>query len=400
MNVIQFNATKTKIAYCVVDDTKSYQSQWSTEIVKNIADFTIGNLCTKQQSVFQGINEDQLLRHASDLGYEYAVVFSAGTEFINGLSFLNEVATLTETDFFIAGHILDRSDAYYELHHQCYVINLMKYAALDYPTVGQQELGSHHEQSEPIRSVDNIHDNYTPTHVSQGFLRKMYHHKLHGWNILSTAFNFGLPVVVFNNQLRNNKKYYYPESQQEFLKHSAWLYARLNYCATEFIHTSNTETINQQLTDIEQVFAPASGVWWQTCISRTLPVTVVLYDYNQRALDYWKINAPVLENVTYKFVKKDLLVDDLNLSKWFDPTKPTLINLSNIFAYEGTSTFYSLEYRMHKENQVLQHIKTVMPDAIINFSARASTGFVSSELTGTNLPLITYNSIRKPSWHW
>ena len=50
--------------------------------------------------------------------YDYAVVFTPDTEF-QGESFFKHLHKLIEQDFYIAGHILDRKDGYYELHEQC-----------------------------------------------------------------------------------------------------------------------------------------------------------------------------------------------------------------------------------------------------------------------------------------
>jgi hypothetical protein len=122
-----------------------------------------------------------------------------------------------------------------------------------------------------------------------------------------------------------------------------------------------------------------------------------MYDYNQKALDYWKQNAPRLSNVRYEFVKLDLLTDLIDLST-FDPNLNTLINLSNIFAYEATAPFYSLEYRLNKENAAITTVKETLPKAIINFSSRACTGFVDATLFGDIHP-INIQQLNKPTWH-
>ena len=127
MNVIEFNpGWKTDIAFCFVDNTRTYQSD-IREFMKNQADGTLSNIYNKGWTVYQWVNEDALIKHASDKGHKWAVVFSTGTEFINGAVFFDAILKLIKQDFFIAGHILDRDDAYYELHHQCYVINLEIY---------------------------------------------------------------------------------------------------------------------------------------------------------------------------------------------------------------------------------------------------------------------------------
>jgi hypothetical protein len=101
--------------------------------------------------------------------------------------------------------------------------------------------------------------------------------------------------------------------------------------------------------------------------------------------------------VRYEFVKLDLLTEPINLDM-FDPSLDTLINLSNIFAYEATSPLYSLEYRLNKENAAIVAIKETLPNAIINFSARACTGFIDTPLFGDIHP-IKVQQLDKPTWH-
>lgn len=396
MNIKTFKGHSKSIVFCFVDNTSIYSSAWTTELIKNQSDFSITNITSKGYSVVQGQNEDALLKHVSE-DYEYAVVFTTGTEFINGTSFFDELNILVKADFFVAGHVLDRSDAYYELHTQCYVVNLKNYKEYEFPEIGQQELGAQHIETIPNRSKENYHDNYTPIWIHHGDRLNNYKHKCHGWNIISEALKRERPVLVFTDIIRNSKKHFYPENQTEFLKHSNWLYARHNYCSTDFVHTSNTDWSNSQLSKIRQVFTPASGIWWVDHIDTLDFVKVVMYDYNQKALDYWKKNAPRLSNVRYEFIKLDLLTDPINLDM-FDPNLDTLINLSNIFAYEATSPFYSLEYRLNKENAAITAVKETLPKAIINFSARACTGFVDATLFGDVHP-INIQQLNKPTWH-
>lgn len=391
MNVIEFKSCGNPIAFCCIDHTHRYVSAWAQELIKNLADYSISNIVAKNYDVLQSQNEDAVLRRAVELGYKHAVVFSTGTEYINGQEFFDEIEKLVHHDFYIYGHILDRHDAYYELHEQCYLINLSKFVELGQPPIGQLLLGSEHCQVEPTRSLENIHDNYTPHWISPGLESKAYQHKLHGWNIISKVLAAGGTISAFNNNIRNNKKHYYPENQQEFLKQLSWAYARYNYCANEFIHTANTDTVSPPDTGYEQIITPASGQWFVEVISKDRPVTVIYYDYNQQALDYWKINAPKIENVSYEFVKIDLL-GIYNPSDLIKPTdKKTLINLSNIFCYEGTAMFSSLEYRLHKEKEILS---AVPKDWTVVFSLHSYYGFTnySNDVTISNLP--------KPTWHF
>jgi len=152
-------------------------------------------------------NEDTYLKSVAP-DYDYAIVCRAGHEFINRQVFVEEI---DKDNFFIMGHILDREmlNAYYELHTQCYIINLKTYKELGCPAIGRQSFHSSHKQIQPLRSDENYHDDYTPLWVHPGSHEKSYEHKPHGWNILSIAFKHSLPVLVFNNTLRTSKKFNY-----------------------------------------------------------------------------------------------------------------------------------------------------------------------------------------------
>jgi hypothetical protein len=397
MNIVKFQQFKNPIVFCFVDNTHTYSSAWACELIKNISDFTISNTFSKGYDIIQGQDEDILLQAAVDFGYKSAVVFSTGTEFINGQAFYNAVEELSKTDIFLAGHILDRKDAYYELHHQCYFVNLDAFKIAQQPIIGKQILGAPHRQDAPWRSYENWHDDYTPKTISGGDQVKDYNHKCHGWNILSTAFEKDLPVLVFDESIRNNKKHYYPENQKEFLNHIQWAYKRFNFCSNEFIHTANTEKMNFSQGEFEQCVVPASGDWWVNVVSKTKPVRVIMYDYNQKALDYWKSHVPLLDNVIYDFVKIDLLTEQYDFNN-LNFALPTLINLSNIYAYEGTSLFYSLEHRLNKENEMIQAINNKFSNVVINFSLRACTGFTITPLYN-NVTSVEINTLQKPTWH-
>jgi len=374
MNIISFeNFPRNNIAFCFVDNTNTYQSSIK-ELIKNQSDYTITNLYSKGYNVYQGTCEDSLLKHTTNLGYNYAVVFSTGTEFINGDKFFENIGSLISKEFFIAGHILDRGDAYYELHHQCYVINLIKYKQLGYPEIGQQELGALHVEVTPIRSDNNLHDNYTPVWVKQGYTSREYNHKAHGWNILQLAFDNNETILIFDNDIRNNKKHFYPENPTEFYKHLPWAYMRQSYCANEFIHLESTDNAIPA-GSYQQLLVPASGLSWVDMVDPSVTTNVIMYDYNLAALNYWKEHVPKLSNVSYQFIHIDILHNDIDLSI-LDQDAGTFVNLTNIFAYEGTAFFCSLEYRRRREAQLLNKLQE-FNNIVVYQSVKAADGFTS-----------------------
>jgi hypothetical protein len=358
------------IAFCIIDDIDTYANDEIKITIKNIFDFTISNLHTKGYKIFIGKNEDELLQSIKE--FDHVVVMSPGTEYINGYEFFKALEDLVQKDFFVAGHILDRSnyDAYYELHHQCYVINMKYYNKLGCPKVGTLEKNVQHTQVEPSRASSTWHDDYTPKYVTKGEKNRTYNHRCHGWNLLRLAFENDLPVIVFDENIRNNKKHYYPESEKDFYKNKGYIDYKLTYCKEEFIHTTNTEWSTGIDDKYDQVVIPASGTLYLDLIEKG---RVVFYDYNQRALDYWKKNCPRKDNVEYVFVHTDLL-NDISLVDQLDPNLKTLVNLSNIFCYEGTAAKYSLSHRLLAQENLVYKLKETIKNIDINFSMKADEG--------------------------
>jgi hypothetical protein len=354
------------ITFCIVDDIDSYAEDYIKTTVKNIADYTISNILTKGYKVITGKDEDELLRSVQT---DFAVVMSPGTEYINGLAFFEALEELVKKDFFIAGHILDRTmyDAYYELHHQCYVVNMVHYKRLQSPTVGFKELHVSHTQTEPARSLDNIHDNYTPTFVMQGTRKVRYANRCHGWNILRLAFENNLPIIVFEDSIRNNKKHYYPESQEDFKKLQPYIEEKLRYCENEFVHIDNTEWANDISQKFEQVIVPASGMLYTNLATKK----IVFYDYNKKSLDYWKENHKIKTDIECIFVQTNLL-NDTKLIDAIDSKLKTFVNFSNIFSYEGTVAKYSLPHRINAQENLQTLIKSKISDVYFNYTQEAN----------------------------
>lgn len=462
MNVFEFKETVSKdITYCIVDNTSEYTNAWNKELIKNISDWTIQNLTLDGYRVLESVDENSLLRTASEYS-KYAVVFSTGTEFINTYSFMEHVDKFCqETDFFLVGHILDRGDAYYELHHQCYIIDLEKYKELGFPKIGSNEFYNEHTQTVPERSQDNIHDDYTPKWIKSGNNKSIYKHRRHGWNLISIALDNDLPILVFDDDFRNNKIYYYPEDNNTFNQQINFAYNRHSFCSDTAIYPINSESYigSINFSPLKQLIVPASGINWILYLDRfefDTNTVVKFYDYSISTLEYMKkvIDWDGYDYITFvennlknkfnflengndipycgtrdiEFVWQDIkdqcewstlwndikskvkfefhwvnLLDSSKNIDWIDTSDNTLINLSNIFNYIGTSSFYSLSSRVDAENKLIEKIKDKIPNAEVIFTRRAGDGFspIKSDIVkqAKHIELTDINSLSKPTWH-
>jgi len=425
--MVKFNtpAGSTDIVYIFVDKIHTCQNTWTAELMKNLSDFVLSNILDKGFNVIQGLDEDAMLQEAAK-EYTHAVVLSTGTEFINGDEFFHEVEkeVYSGRDFFLIGHIPDRDDGYYELHDQCYIINLETYQELGSPAIGEFAYYSAHTQIEPRRSDENIHDDYTPIWVTGGDKEKTYKHKWHGWNILSVAFANKKHVKVIMDRFRNNKIYYYPNHEPAFIPKSSYLYGKNQVAAQTMFYPHNTEEIVKVEFDgpIRQLVIQASGLNWIDYLityGYTKDTVVRFVDYNLFALecmkeitDNWngdnyskfvkdyvasrasflgkdgtewlaaqgKLYDPdipewtlIKETVRFEFRHEDLVLNKgLDVSTWVDNMPNTIIHLSHIFNYDPVAPFVPLKHRVYSERLLLDKLKKYIPDATIIMINRLS----------------------------
>jgi hypothetical protein len=347
--------TYSRDDFCVViiDDTHKY-SGITKEYVKNIADYTILNCISMNIDVYITRDEESTLQHVD---YEKAVVISAGTEFLYGDDFFKYI----QGDYFLLGHILDMGDAYYTLHEQCYVVDLVQLQYLE-TAIGQTEHCEPHVQIEPNRSKENIHDHYTPKWIVQGENEKAYKHKLHGWNVISYAMDNDLIVEVFNDNQRKSKNYIYPDGTGV-----DYLHKRYHYALTELVYTENTGSDLLPVPEypLEQLILPASGNLWSKLANNN--TTVKFYDHSLLAIEHIKQQTSHLKNAEYHVI--DAVANVESLIDIIDEVPNTYIEMSNVFCFECTAAFYSTEYRKQKEHKLISHADSI--GATIHFDQRA-----------------------------
>jgi hypothetical protein len=453
MNVIKFKENhpqpKTKTVYCIVDKTSLISH--NREVIKNISDWTIQNITIQGYTVLVSVDEDAVLREAMNSGATHAVVLSTGTEFINSydwFAFVDDYCL--NNNVFIAGHILDRQSAYYELHHQCYIINLLQYKELGCPEIGQQELCVAHTQIEPLRGWENFHDAHTPKLVHPGTESRDYEHKCHGWNILSIAWANRYRISVFNDSFRNNKIHYYPE-YDSYYEQINYAHNRESFCNGMAVYLGNSElAINTEIQGpIEQLVISASGLNWISYLKQcgfTESTVVKFYDYSYLTLEYMKHLVDMWNGVDYAAFARDYMdnkfsfiggnipycgsqeleeidpqlwqqiksfvkfeyhwINVLDSSKdvdWITPNVNTVINLTNVFNYIGTAATRSVRERVYAENRFIEKLQARVPDAHVILTRRAADGFIDirqhAAVLAKDIELTDIRLLTKPTWH-
>lgn len=150
---------------------------------------------------------DDLLLTASKI-FNYLVV-GYKTNFFKFFDLLNDYWSDVSKDLTVTGHILDKKDSWYEIHHQSFLINLQWWLDVGKPVFGQEQFHNDPVQLPNVaRSQDNFHDDYTPLWVSLGQGHSQYHNTKFGYNILSKALQHNIKIYPFDDKLRKSKIFY------------------------------------------------------------------------------------------------------------------------------------------------------------------------------------------------
>lgn len=208
---IGFGIAWLDISDKIKDSTALALSKNITEYwVQENENFTLKTTCNK--------DVDSILTWADIVGLKYLMVAAIGNNLSKRNNLHHELPQFLEKnpDFAVAGHILDKGEKFYELHHQCFIINMDWWRHNGKPAIGKEEYNSEWTTTKPIRSEENWHDNYTPHWIANGTEVEKYTGKRFGWNIINTALRSNAKVISFDEQVRESKYYIYPEVTNDF----------------------------------------------------------------------------------------------------------------------------------------------------------------------------------------
>jgi hypothetical protein len=455
MGMIFNNSNNGSIAICIVDNTNRCQSGWAKEISINLTDQLIYKFSTFD--IYIDSNEDSLLKQVQH-NYTHAVMIASGTSLKLNDKIFNAIEDLCQQDFFIAGHILDRKSSYYELHHQFYIVNLKDYIDIGSPPIGFEEDVAH-SQVEPIRSQENVHDDYVPLWIKQGSKTKEYVKKMHGWNILSTALINNKTIIDIGPRIRESKLYLYYEYDHVFLRELPTLYQN-QFFAETFVPGWNSDHLLDSIDfngPVEQYVTLGTGFNWiknLTLVGYNKDTKVIFTDVNVNCLQFmenmitkwngedytafyrdfikskipngplqldevyldsvntqwekfknsfedWHSTWSSIRELNYQFIPINYTAS-YNLD-WLESNKKTLMNFSDLFTYTPTAFLLSLKYRIACENKLFLKLKEKDPNITVMLTARVSDGFKNSASRYfgriEDIDLTDINDLKRPPWH-
>lgn len=442
---IKFSSlSASSIAFVCLDITENIKDPYIKELTKNLADYTVQNLLNHGFDVYIDsryssnniLPLDNILQDIKD-NYSHAVVYTNDTEFEGG-EFFNSLQRLVKESFFVAGHILDRSNlaAYYEIHDQCFIVNLKVYKSLDCPAAGDLTYSAKQQLRKVVPSQEHYHDNYTPKHVDVSDTVETYENLPFGWNWI----NAGKTLKVFDDTIRNSKKNYYAQYPEEFHKNFSYYIRKHQYANSELFYPANTERITElKIDSVDQIVVPSSGLNFLYYLDKhgyTENTEVIFYDYNPNSLrmmrkiieefdggnyvefvnhncmgiaadntviqEHWnnvKQSWHILKKVQFRYENIDAMY---MVPSGLKNSANTIYNLTNIFLYEPNSAFRSLYHRVSSQNTLFYQLQNSYSDVNIIISAHADSGFgnkKSCSLKAKELKQTNIHELTLPRWH-
>lgn len=445
---------RKSILICIHDILDDCISDWSREIAKNLSDYMIQRFLKRGYDVHIGKDEDELLKSGLTY-YTHAVIIAAGTSFKLSDRLIDAIERKCTEDFYIAGHVLDRKEKYFELHHQFFIINLEQHQILSCPTLGK-ESNVLHSKIEPI-SITN--DDYISQELIMGNNETDYRGTMHGWNILTVALRNNKRVIDLGNDIRNNKKYFYYEYDHVFLRESTELFYN-QYMFNNMVVPFNSDSLNTDLEfngPVEQYITLGTGINWvenlhligftknteviftdinplvlqfmKIMISewdgkdyidfylkqQSLLPTFLPYDYDNYILNArqqwksflarvpdWEQKWNNIRNLKFKFVSIDFM-SDYNFD-WFQSNKNTLFNVSDMFDHVPSIFIQSMKYRIAAENRFLNRLKDKDKNIFLLWTSRSAEAFLPiiqkpKFQKVSEIDLIDIEKILRPYWH-
>jgi hypothetical protein len=418
---MDYNIKKEKkLVYCVLDNIDNQSGTYSKEIARNISDFFLSMLLNKNYDIIINSDSDSLLRRASeDEFYSHAVVVITGTHPGLTENIIKSVETKCKEHFTVSGHILERGDAYYEIHDQFFIVNLQEYRRLGCPDMGQVSWNENHTKIEPVRSEECVQgDSEIPVWIKQGTTERVYKHKRHGWNFIEHGLKNNAIFCDVGDDIRNNKKYFYYEYDHVFFRSSPELFNYALICNT-MVTPWNSDNLPKHISitedKLDHFVTTGTGLNWVHSITRLgyhEATKITFIDISYTVLSFMKALVEDWDGTDYatfymkqlKFVPNkyhlDLINHERRIRDWFatfetefdtfqetwnkvkqlkfdfvltdlfanndfsfiQPNESTLVNVSDAFNHVPYAHFSPVNFRVARENAFINQLKKINPD--------------------------------------
>ena len=194
--------------------------------------------------------------------------------------YLRELIQKNLRGYSLIGHLLDKSDEYYELHEQCFVIDVEAYNAIGAPAY---KGGTTEELQNVSRSEENFHDGYTPLRVFAGEGKSMFRNIKDGALIISKLLENGYNIRPWTEEERKHKFYLYNDIT---LKYGSYLRIETNMTDTVF-NCATEPLISETMPTVQKIITPANGLQALAIVDRCPNLhTIDFKDINSKQLEF------------------------------------------------------------------------------------------------------------------
>jgi hypothetical protein len=417
------------ILFGVVDTSDRISDPVAAGICRNLSEFWMVEIDMRGHNTLVKSDMDSLLLAAAESSAKYLIATSLGGLYSTETEFFDEIKKWLEENphFFVAGHVLDRKEKWYELHDQCFILNLQVYRQLGSPAYGAPNIG---EFTVPAvrRSEENFHDDYTPHWIKPIGEFISVKEVQRGHQLLAAGLVAGYEILAFPEFVRRSKYFLYPTVPGEFSRKIA-RWETQTKILTQGFYSFNTETMRYPVGDpprpLKRLITLCSGLLFFEILRNLdfLPNTKVnFYDGSPLAIhlmrlivekwdgtDYpqflkehkapetclmnfvaaegkwqdfmgrfggeeeWKLFFKrVKENCLFSFSEVNIFSDDFTNQRFFNSPREegeTLLWLSNVFHYRYTCTLRSLADRVKAQDQLLLKLQKINPEMLIHMTS-------------------------------
>ena len=418
---------ENKIVYCVLDNIENQYSESSKETAKNISDYFLSKAAQRNYDILIDNDTDKLIERASsDRFYTHAVVVITGTHL--GLSdrLFQHIEEKCTEHFTLAGHILDRSEAYYEIHNQFFILNLEEFRRIGSPKMGDVDWNKEHTKIEPIRSTECVHgDSEIPVWIKQGIHEKKYTQQRHGWNFVDVGLKNSATFCDVGDDIRNSKNYLYYEYDHVYYKHVPTLFQYQLICNT-FVAPWNSDSLPNALdceNPVDHYITTGTGLNWLYNLTRLgyhEGTCVTFTDVSDAVLSFMKLLVEEWDGTDYakfyvdniKFIPESYDVDLVELEQrirnWWEtfgnkfgnfrvlwesirklnfnfklidffapneynfiiPGQNTFVNVSDAFNHVPYINTANVKFRVARENNLINTLKSIDENIWLHIPSR------------------------------
>lgn len=222
-----------------------------------------------------------LCKQVHEAGYSKILVLKQGTTL--GADFFENFTTFYDKnkDAKLVGHILDKGDKYYRLHPQAFMFDLNWWADAGFPEWGDWTKETF-TTVKPQRSLDNWHDSYTPKWIAKDKASVFAEYKggEDGWNIIKALIEDNQKIISWNEEIRNNKFYGYPEVSFDGPRHLQEILTQTIEDGNGMFFIGNTETIAGTRFFIERRKSIFNSTKFDHIITPAAGLTPLIYAFN------------------------------------------------------------------------------------------------------------------------